>query len=84
MISLGAVIFICSSSASGTFTAWSFGSYSLICKNAKKSGCLNLSPEMVAHDVHRYSICLPSGCMLNPISHPVEVWSDNLLLDPGI
>lgn len=76
--------FVHPASTSGTCAAWSFGSDSLICRNANEIGCLDLSCVMVASDVHRYFLCPPLGCMLNHTSHPVEVWSYNLLLADGI
>ena len=68
----------------GPHAAWSFGSDSLLCRNAKKMGCLDLSPVIVASGVHEYFLSLPSGCMLNHTAHPVAVWSCSLLLADGI
>ena len=81
VLPLGAMIsFVQPACLFGPCAARSFGSDSLICRNAKKIGSLDLSPVMVTSDVHEYFLCLPSGGMLNP----VEMWSCSLLLADGI
>ena len=78
---LGAMIpFVQPACLFGPCAARSFGWDSLVCRNAKKIGSLDLSPVMVTSDVHEYFLCLPSGGMLNS----VEMWSCSLLLADGI